>query len=64
MGGSEEDVWHRVMLVAAVGGRRNPAAFLLSETRKVAYLLQKKIEKYGENFESVHKVSMAFVAKK
>lgn len=52
------------MLVAAVGGRRNPAAFLLSETRKVAYLLQKKIEKYGENFESVHKVSMAFVAKK
>ena len=24
----------------------------------------KKAEKYGENFESVHKVSMAFVVKK
>ena len=51
MGGSEEDVWHRVMLVAAVGGswrqmaavggRSDPAAFLLSESRKVALLLQK-----------------------
>ena len=63
MGGSEEDVWHRVMLGAAVGGRSDPAAFLLSETRKVAYLLQKN-RKTGENFESVHKVSMAFVVKK
>ena len=64
MGGSEEDVWHRVMLVAADGSRSDPAAFLLSESRNVAYLLQKKTEKYGENFESVHKVSMAFVVKK
>ena len=32
MGGAEEDVWHRVMLGAAVGGRSDPAAFLLSET--------------------------------
>lgn len=51
------------MLGAAVGGRSDPAAFLLSETREVAYLLQKN-RKTGENFESVHKVSMAFVAKK
>ena len=42
MGGSEEDVWHRVMLRAAVGGRSDPAAFLLSETRKVALLHQEK----------------------
>ena len=52
------------MLVAADGSRSDPAAFLLSESRNVAYLLQKKTEKYGENFESVHKVSMAFVVKK
>ena len=53
MGGSEEDVWHRVMLVAAVGGRSDPAAFLLSESRKVAYLLQKKQK-------NTEKISRAF----
>ena len=53
MGGSEEDVWHRVMLGAAVGGMSDPAAFLLSETRKVAYLLQKKQK-------NTEKISRAF----
>ena len=67
MGGSEEDVWHRVMLGAAVGGRwRQERSCCLFAFRisKSCVFTSKKTEKYGENFESVHKVSMAFVAKK
>ena len=59
MGGSEEDVWHRVMLGAAVGGRSDPAAFLLSETRKVALLHQEKRKnwrKFRERSQGVYGV--------
>ena len=59
MGGSEEDVWHRVMLMAAVGSRSDPAAFLLSETRKVALLHQEKLKnwrKFRERSQGVYGV--------
>ena len=47
------------MLGTAVGGRSDPAAFLLSETREVAYLLQKnrKIRrKFRERSQGVYGV--------
>ena len=63
MGGSEEDVWHRVMRwrQMAAGAILLPFCFLKLERLRF-YI--KKNGKTGENFESVHTVSMAFVAKK
>ena len=63
MGGSEEDVWHRVMRLRqlAAGAILLPFCFLKLE--KLRFYI-KKNGKTGENFESVHKVSMAFVVKK
>ena len=47
------------MLVAAFGGRSDPAAFLLSESRKVEYLLQEKRKnwrKFRERSQGVYGV--------